>query len=336
MKILNSLILFLTLISAINAKELTKEEVVTLKKDVNQFLVYESKNIDYLVKRAHPAAGKKGVIKLTFIKLIKQNRDMGVKIEVARVGEPSELFNSKSEEICLVPFELKIKHEESIVHCSSYFIAARTTPKGIWTFFEATDFKDNLDVIYKHFPGLPKDLDLPEIRIEEAEASIFKGTFKEVSKGHYKIIHEEADGQIKDIKITKNKVYLKGEGINIQFDRLKNIPKSAYMGKFYSSYKDDDYESSEIITRGRHNYDYDCVSIFHDNKEYTKQLDEDVPFLILSEVLTIEEYGYFWVMKSFDENKTIYVDSSGDEIIEYRFKNHKHLEIPKGYKKTDY
>ncbi|MEZ0274490.1 MAG: hypothetical protein ACAH88_06260 [Roseimicrobium sp.] len=81
-------------------------------------------------------------------------------------GEPRGIYASGSDEVCFVPSESILVMAGKRAHSKGFLIAARKKGTKAWLFLDGAGLRKNPEVLWKFFPGFPKDVVLPSNKVE--------------------------------------------------------------------------------------------------------------------------------------------------------------------------
>lgn len=128
-----------------------------------------------------------------------------------------------------------------------------------------------------------------------------------------------------------------GKKKELSFVQAPDVSASDINGTWYTHEKEDNYESSIIVTQKDSSYDYDSLDIDHSSKTFTKRLDLNVQSNFTNGFIfndpdpeTGEEYTYY--LTSYSTNTMSFTDSSGYQWSQHRKLGATHIDIPEGYK----
>ena len=126
-----------------------------------------------LIKKTHPAifklAGGEKRFKEAIRSAAKKMIETGVKIESSEVEAPKKFHKAGDELVCFVPKTSVMVMGGQRVKSTSFMIAARRD-KQDWKYMDGAGLRRNRELLWTFFPGLDKDLKLPENTIELLEA----------------------------------------------------------------------------------------------------------------------------------------------------------------------
>ena len=151
-------------------EELSNEESKAVTAEVEAMMrAFNNGNAELLIKNTHPViwklVGGQEKFEDTVLKAVKQIMDMGVEIELQKVEQPSKVYKVGKESVCFVPMSSIMHIKDQKVASSSFMIAAKDE-KGKWKYLDGSFAKTNPDQLWEFFPELPKDVELPETKIE--------------------------------------------------------------------------------------------------------------------------------------------------------------------------
>lgn len=140
------------------------------------------------------------------------------------------------------------------------------------------------------------------------------------------------DWKSKSFSIPNKQENIKG----LSFTQAPNVDIAEILGAWNSHNKDENSESSVIVTYRETSYDYDSLEINHKKKTYKKQTDLEVAYTFENGFMFTDpgqESGekYIYFIKSFSKNIMVFMDSTGYEWTQHRKDSSVHTEIPEGY-----
>ena len=92
----------------------------------------------------------------------------GIRITDNQYGTPSSIHRSGSDRVCFVPRSNVTHIGERKIRGKGFLIAIRGEGEP-WRFFDSAILLENPEMLHTLLPGLPKDIELPENRMEAAE-----------------------------------------------------------------------------------------------------------------------------------------------------------------------
>lgn len=81
-------------------------------------------------------------------------------------GEPTPVYASGSEEVFFLPRISVIEMAGKRANSTGFFIVARTKGTTNWLFLDGSGLRKNPELLWRLFPGLPKDIVLPPNKVE--------------------------------------------------------------------------------------------------------------------------------------------------------------------------
>ena len=171
MKHLLTLIALLFFTTSLHAQEdLPASESKAVVTEVQEMMAaFNQGNTDLLIKKTHPAVyqlvGGKEAFEQSAMEGVKQIMEMGIKIGELKVEQPSQCYKAGDEIVCFVPMSSVMTIKDQKIASTSFMIAAKNK-EGEWKYLDGTFVNTNPDQLWAFFPELPKDIKLPEVKIE--------------------------------------------------------------------------------------------------------------------------------------------------------------------------
>ena len=132
-------------------------------------MTYNEGSVDLILKKTHPAihnlVGGQENFEKTTAEGAKQMLDMGIKISSIKIDQPSQFYKAGDEIVCFVPMSSVMTIKDQKIASTSFMIAAKNK-KGEWKYLDGTFAGHTPDQLWAFFPELPKDIKLPEVRVE--------------------------------------------------------------------------------------------------------------------------------------------------------------------------
>jgi hypothetical protein len=127
---------------------------------------FEKGDADYIIAKTHPSlstimGGKENFEDLTR-KTMTQLAELDVEFIESSLGTPSQIYPSDKEIVCFVPKNSLIKVGEKRIRSKGFLIAARAASGGEWLFLDGAGLRKNPQMLWKLFPALATDIELPE------------------------------------------------------------------------------------------------------------------------------------------------------------------------------
>ena len=165
------LIALLFFTTSLHAQEdLSTEESKAITAEVGAMMTaFNNGNAELLIKNTHPAVyqlvGGKEAFEQSAMEGVKQIMEMGIKIGELKVEQPSQFYKAGDEIVCFVPMSSVMTIKDQKIASTSFMIAAKGET-GEWKYLDGTFVNTNPDQLWAFFPELPKDIKLPEVKIE--------------------------------------------------------------------------------------------------------------------------------------------------------------------------
>ena len=162
-------LLFFT--TSLNAQEdLPASESKAVVTEVQEMMTaFNDGNSELLIKNTHPVihnlVGGQENFEKTTAQGVKQIMEMGIKIGELKVEQPSQFYKAGDEIVCFVPMSSVMTIKDQKIASTSFMIAAKGET-GEWKYLDGTFVNTNPDQLWAFFPELPKDIKLPEVKIE--------------------------------------------------------------------------------------------------------------------------------------------------------------------------
>lgn len=158
--------------SLLHGGTLSKEHIVELKAAAEKVLVAtKNGDADTVVSMTHSslfeAMGGEEACKATTRDAFKQFAQRNIKFLGTTFGEPGETYDMGSEEVCILPHQNIMEMNEIKVKSTGYLVAVRSKSGGGWTFLDGAGFRENPAILWQILPKLPKDVKLPENKMEQ-------------------------------------------------------------------------------------------------------------------------------------------------------------------------
>jgi len=156
---------------ASDSKAAEEAEAKAIVAEVEKMMAaFNQGNAELLVKKTHPALyklipGDKEDVKKTMLDGAKQIMDLGIKIDSFKAEEPDKLYKAGKESVCFVPMSSVMTMQGQKIASSSFMIAAKGEA-GEWMYLDGSMAGANPEILYTLFPDLPKDIKLPEMKME--------------------------------------------------------------------------------------------------------------------------------------------------------------------------
>ncbi len=171
LRVLGSLILVAYSITVndrmVSAESLSAaEQKVLLEQAEKLGEAFEKGDADYIIAKTHPSlsgimGGKEKFENLTRTTMT-QLESLNVEFIESSLGTPTQTYPSDDEVVCFVPKNSLIKVGEKKVKSKGFLIAARPASGGDWLFLDGAGLRKNPQMLWKLFPKLAKDIELPE------------------------------------------------------------------------------------------------------------------------------------------------------------------------------
>ena len=172
MKYALNLIALLFLTASLHAQEdLPAEDSRYITAEIKAMMMaFNEGNADLVIKKTHPAIWKLSKVgQENFEKALKQGAkqimEMGIKIDKLKVEQPTTFYKAGKESVCFVPMSSVMQMKDQKIASSSFMIAAKGE-QGEWKYLDGTFVRTNPDQLWTFFPELPKDVQLPETKME--------------------------------------------------------------------------------------------------------------------------------------------------------------------------
>jgi hypothetical protein len=95
-----------------------------------------------------------------------------VKTEESHWGEPTAVYPSGEDEVCFIPRSGAMVMEGQRASFKSFLIAGRPKDGGEWKFLDGAVLQTNGKLLWRMFPGLPKDIALPPNTMKLEESTV--------------------------------------------------------------------------------------------------------------------------------------------------------------------
>ncbi|QIF04514.1 hypothetical protein [Roseimicrobium sp. ORNL1] len=129
---------------------------------------FDSGEVESLIASVHPAIFNI-VSREEFERVARQSAE-SIADEVTTIsqvwGEPSAIYSSGQDEVCFLPRESVLEMSGRRVNSKGFWIAARKKGTNEWLFLDGTGLRRNPELLWKLFPNLPKDIEVPPNKVE--------------------------------------------------------------------------------------------------------------------------------------------------------------------------
>jgi hypothetical protein len=146
----------------------TEDRKAFLEKAESLQAAFDRGDAEAIIASTHPAIFNT-VGREEFEKVARQSvASLGGKVTtISRTwGEPSAVYSSGPDEVCFLPRESVLEMEGKRASSKGFLIAARKKGAGEWLFLDGSGLRNNPELLWKLFPGLPKDVKLPPNKAE--------------------------------------------------------------------------------------------------------------------------------------------------------------------------
>ncbi|MGB2401995.1 MAG: hypothetical protein ACPIA7_01145 [Akkermansiaceae bacterium] len=163
-----ALLFFTTSLHAQQALPADESRVITAEVKA-MMLGFNEGNAELIIKKTHPAiwklAGGQEKFESSIAQAVKQMMDTGIKIDSLKVEQPSTFYKAGKESICFVPMSSIMHMKDQKIASTSFMIAVKGE-QGEWKYLDGTFVRTNPDQLWTFFPELPKEVELPETKLE--------------------------------------------------------------------------------------------------------------------------------------------------------------------------
>ena len=166
-----SLIAFLIFTTSSHAQEdFPEAERKAIAAEVEAMMsAFNNGNTEILLEKTHPIlhdlVGGKDAFEKGAIRGVKIMMETGIKIDSLKTELPNKLYKSGGNSVCFVPVSSVMTVGDKKIASTSFMIAAKNK-EGEWKYLDGTFVKTNPEQLRTFFPELPKDIDIPEVKIE--------------------------------------------------------------------------------------------------------------------------------------------------------------------------
>ena len=159
-------LLFLLLTPPVFSKDVNKEDIATLKSEIEKmFADFEKGDAQALIDKTHPSihklAGGKEKFETMTKNVVAQMSQMDVKFLESELGEPTQLYPAGDEEVCFVPRTSVLEVQGTKVQSIGFMIAIRKTREKGWKYLDGSGLRKNPNLLSTLLPDLPKDIKYP-------------------------------------------------------------------------------------------------------------------------------------------------------------------------------
>ena len=171
MKHATTLLALLFFTTSLHAQEdLAASESKAVAAEIKAMMqAFNNGNSELLIKKTHPVihnlVGGQENFEKTTAQGVKQIMEMGIKIGELKVGQPSQCYKAGDEIVCFVPMSSVMTIKEQKIASTTFMIAAKNK-EGEWLYLDGSFAGQTPDQLWTFFPELPKDIKLPEVKVE--------------------------------------------------------------------------------------------------------------------------------------------------------------------------
>lgn len=136
---------------------------------------FDKGDADAIIRHTHPAILNFFPSQEEFEKITREavkTLAARVKTEEGEWGSPSAVYTGDEDEVCFVPRSGVMVVDGKRASFKSFLIAGRPKAGGEWKFLDGTSLRTNPKLLWRMFPGLPKDITLPPntMKLEDSAA----------------------------------------------------------------------------------------------------------------------------------------------------------------------
>ena len=173
MKHLTTILTLLIITASLHAREdFPEAERKAIAAEVEEMMTAFNKgDAKLLIDKTHPAiyklmpGGDEKGFKKIMLEAAKQAVDAGMKVSAFKVEQPDRLYKAGKESVCFVPMSSVVAVKDMKIASSSFLIAAKGEA-GEWKYLDGSALSASPDQLWTFFPDLPKDIKLPEVKME--------------------------------------------------------------------------------------------------------------------------------------------------------------------------
>lgn len=153
------------------AGELNKKEIKALHADIrSMYSAFEAGDPDLFIKKTHPSiysmVGGKDNFSKTTKSAVSSLSSQGIVFISADLGKPTKLYTVGKEELCFVPRVSVMEVKGQKAKSMGFLIAIRKQGETKWSYLDGSGLRKDQSLLWKLFPNLTKDLNLPPNYIE--------------------------------------------------------------------------------------------------------------------------------------------------------------------------
>lgn len=171
MKHLTCLLVVAALCCQALAAPLTPEDARNLEARAKKVAAaFDTSDADTIVEMTHPSlfalmGGRDRMLELTRTAMT-QLKAMDVEMISSALGTPTESYTAGDELVCFYPRITVMRVGEKKAKGTGYLVSVRKLPDGEWLFLDGAGFRKNPQLLETLLPALPKDVKLPENKVE--------------------------------------------------------------------------------------------------------------------------------------------------------------------------
>lgn len=152
------------------AAELTEPEVQHLLESAKAVMTaFQKGDVDAIIRSTHPAILKLAPSREAFEKITREamkSLSSQASVEEVTWGKPGTLYQSGDEEVTFLPRTMVMRVGERRGKAVSFMIVARPRGTSTWYFLDSASLRQKPEMLWKLFPGLPADVQLPPNKVE--------------------------------------------------------------------------------------------------------------------------------------------------------------------------
>lgn len=141
----------------------TEDRKALVEKAKTLQAAFDRGDVETIIASTHPAIFNI-VSREEFKKVLRQSVDslVGKVTTISQTwGEPSAIYLSGPDEVCFLPRESVMEMNGKRANSKGFLIAARKKGTVGWLFLDGAGLRKNPELLWKLFPDLPKEIDLP-------------------------------------------------------------------------------------------------------------------------------------------------------------------------------
>lgn len=153
------------------AETLSAEDAKVLEARVKSSSeAFQKEDYKAMIDMMHPAAFTLGANKEQMLDLMKdalvKMKAMDFAIVEDQFGEPGEVYTAGDEMVCFYPRTMVMRFGEKKAKTTGFLICAKKRAGGEWMIMDGSVTNNDPNILWKLFPSLPKDVKVPEIKLD--------------------------------------------------------------------------------------------------------------------------------------------------------------------------